>query len=93
MTQPEPLDLDARDACPLAEHCENCRATGDLDVATATTAVGVYCLTLCADCAERGAVPDPDGWPGAASRVCTHCGHLGIDLDQMADALDAERPR
>ena len=36
------LDLDATDACPLDERCENCDASTDLDVATAGTPVGIY---------------------------------------------------
>ncbi|MDQ3274101.1 MAG: hypothetical protein M3Q39_03480 [Actinomycetota bacterium] len=41
------VDLDATDACPLEERCENCAARADLDVATAGSPVGIYCLTLC----------------------------------------------
>lgn len=53
------LDLDATDACPLDERCENCGASTDLDVATAGTPVGVYCLTLCGTCADADTVPEP----------------------------------
>jgi len=81
------LDLDATDACPLDERCENCGASTDLDVATAGTPVGVYCLTLCGTCADADTVPEPGGWSRAVVRVLEHCEHLGIDLDQMAAQL------
>ncbi|MQA12841.1 MAG: hypothetical protein GEV09_01365 [Pseudonocardiaceae bacterium] len=79
------LDLDATDTCPLDERCENCGTRDELDVATAATPVGIYCLTLCDACAD--AVPEPGGWSRAVGRVLEHCGHLGIDSDEMAEEL------
>lgn len=84
------VELGAVDACPDAATCENCGATDELDIATALTPVGVYCLTLCRGCAETGTVPEPGDWSTAARRVLDHCCHLGIDTDQMAAALDQE---
>ncbi len=88
------VDLDATGACPLAARCENCGRTEHLAVATAATPVGVNCLTLCAACADAGEAPEPGGVPRAVKRVLEHCGHLGVDIDQMAAELDErERPR
>ncbi|SRR6266540_3181815 len=98
------IDLDDTIRCPILGHCEHCgRVVADLAVATLGTPLGVYCATLCDQCAEpelqttKGRTPGgligtrpPMSWGEAASRVGEHCEHLGIDLDQMADALKAE---
>jgi len=87
VTDHQALDLDAIDACPLDEQCENCGRCDDLDVATAGTPVGVYCFTLCGTCTDAGSVPEPGGWSRAVVHVLEHCEHLGFDLDQMAAQL------
>ena len=82
------VDLDDTTACPVGQRCENCGPTEDLGAVTGQCPVGVFCLTLCLAC-ERLSPPDPSArWSGATRRVLTHCGHLGIDADQMADAVD-----
>jgi len=85
------LDLDRTEGCPRDEWCENCETREDLDVASAGTPLGVYCLTLCRSCIDVGQVPEPGSWSDAAARVREHCGHLGIDLDQMAEARAGEQ--
>jgi hypothetical protein len=88
------VDLDDTTHCPIAGRCEHCgRVAGELGVATLGTPLGVYCATLCEACADPGALgrpPPPQmSWGEAAQRVGEHCEHLGIDLDQMAEALQA----
>jgi hypothetical protein len=61
----------------------------DLEVRTSTTLLDVLCLTLCARCAAADMAP-PVAVSTAVRLVAQHCGHLGIDLDQMAAAI-AER--
>lgn len=84
------LDLDDTSRCPLGRRCATCSAEDDLAVGTAVTPVGVHCVTLFARCAAAGDVRQPS-WSGAMMDVLEHCGHLGIDLDEMAAALAAER--
>jgi hypothetical protein len=48
--------------------------------------LGVACLTLCPRCAGSGVVPPVS--VGTAIRLTTqHCGHLGITVDEMAEAM------
>lgn len=84
-------NLDDITRCPLGHRCESCGAErDDLAVDTATTPLGVLCLTLCPRCAAATAAPPVA--VGTANRlVLAHCDHLGIDPDQMAAALRAER--
>ena len=84
------VDLDDTTACPVGQRCEHCATTAPLDVVTAECAMGVYCLTLCPACAQLPPPEPAGGWPGAARRVLAHCGHLGIDIDQMAGVLHDE---
>jgi hypothetical protein len=83
-------DLDDTTRCPVATWCESCNRTEDLYVVTADSGMGgVFCMTLCGECCER---PLPQfGVLEATTRVAEHCGHLGIDLDQMADAVVTAR--
>jgi hypothetical protein len=83
------VDLDDTSSCPLGRCCGACGTEDDLAVGTAITPVGVLCVTLCGSCAERGDTPRI-GWATAASGSLDHCGHLGIDLDEMAAAIAAE---
>jgi hypothetical protein len=89
------VDLDNTDGCPVGVRCESCGTeAGPLAVETASAArLGVMCLTLCRRCAAfdgRIAVSVST----TARLVGQHCGHLGIDLDQMAAAMEErERPR
>jgi hypothetical protein len=75
---------------PLGHRCESCGVERhDLAVSTATTPLGVLCLTLCPPCAEFGEMPRVA--VGTAARlVAHHAGHLGIDVDEMAQAMEAE---
>jgi hypothetical protein len=85
------IDLDATARCPLGHRCESCGAErDDVAVSTATTPLGVLCLTLCARCAGATSAP-PVSVATAARLVAQHCEHLGIDLDEMAVAMGAER--
>ena len=77
--------------CPLGDRCEVCGSGRDLDVATYDTPVGVFCATVCGTCVAAGKAPPVRGWAQAVCRVAAHCGHLGIDVDQMAAILHAER--
>lgn len=89
------INLDDTSACPAAAECEVCGGLRGalLDVVTATTQVGVHCLTICDTCREMcsaSLVMPPVNVVHAADRAARHAGHLGIDLDQMAAAMTAE---
>ncbi len=83
MPDPAPLpcpphDLDETTRCPLGHRCESCGVErGDLAVGTATTALGVLCLTLCPRCAAA-AMPPPVAVGTAARLVAQHAAHLGL---------------
>jgi hypothetical protein len=77
--------------CPLAARCQACGTARDLDVATYQTPVGVCCATVCRACVAAGGPPPIRSWGQACEWVGEHCHHLGIDLDQMAELLQAER--
>jgi hypothetical protein len=84
------VDLHNTANCPLGHRCESCGTTGQgLAVKTATTALGVLCLTLCPRCAASSVAP-PIGIGTAVRFVMQHCAHLGIDADEMAAAMDDE---
>lgn len=85
------VDVDDVSACPLAARCEACGAAADLDAATVGTPVGVYCATLCGPCFDKGRGPRRLGWGATTERVLAHCGHLGIDVEQMTAATGASR--
>ena len=86
-----PANLDDTSRCPLGHRCESCGAErDDLAVSAATTPLGVLCLTLCPPCAAFGEMPRVA--VGTASRlVLHHCMHLGITVDEMEAALEAEQ--
>jgi hypothetical protein len=84
-------DLDVVDNCPLGVRCESCGVeSGDLAVATASTPLGVLCITACSRCAESEMAP-PITVGTAARLVAQHCVHLGIDADAMAVELERDR--
>jgi hypothetical protein len=89
-SRPGQPDLDDTSRCPVADRCATCSTEQDLAVATAATRVGVHCFTLCGGCADRGTLPSL-GWFIAMAGALDHCEHLGIDLDEMAAAIAAER--
>ncbi len=78
-------------ACPLSDRCEVCGSGHEVDVATYDTPVGVFCATVCGPCVDQAKAPPVRGWAQAVERVGAHCGHLGIDVDQMAALRHAER--
>jgi hypothetical protein len=78
-------------ACPWVGRCEACGTTRAPEVATYQTPVGAFCATVCGRCLRVGMAPAVRSWGQACERVGDHCQHLGLDLDQMADLLEAER--
>jgi hypothetical protein len=67
------VDLDDTANCPKAAVCGSCGATGDLEVATMGTPVGVLCGTLCTTCLDGARVPKPPSWSAAIDAVFAHC--------------------
>jgi hypothetical protein len=51
----------------------------------------VLCATTCGPCIDQAKAPPVRAWAQACERVGAHCGHLGIDLDQLAVLRQAER--
>jgi hypothetical protein len=87
--RPIPLDLDNTAGCPLGMRCESCGVErDDLRLETASgSRLGVMCLTLCPRCADSDVIP-PVSVSTAARLVGQHCAHLGIDLEDMAAAME-----
>ncbi len=82
------IDLDDITNCPTGHRCESCGAAGNgVTVQTATTPLGVMCLSLCPRCSASSVAP-PVAVGTAVRLVYQHAGHLGIDLDEMAAAMD-----
>jgi hypothetical protein len=89
MTGPDLLGPSPR--CRRAGRCEACGTPSGLEVATYQTPVGAFCATVCDPCIDAAKAPPVRSWLAAFERVGAHCQHLGLDLDQMAEVLDAER--
>jgi hypothetical protein len=89
MASLDPLGLTTR--CPRAGRCEACGTARERDVVTYQTPVGVFCANVCSRCVAAGKAPPIRSWGEAVWRVGMHCEHLGIDVDQMAALLQAER--
>ena len=85
------MNLDDTSRCPVGVRCESCGTEGgNLEVETARSLLGVMCLTLCRRCAAfDDLVPVAVGT--AVRLVAQHAGHLGIDLDEMAAAMERDR--
>lgn len=84
------IDLHDTSNCPLGHRCESCGTAGEkLTVKTATTAVGILCVTLCPTCAASSVAP-PVGLLAAVRFVAQHCMHLGVEADQMAAEIDEQ---
>ena len=83
-------DLYNTSNCPPAAACATCGGTDGLHVATAITAVGLLCLTVCPGCAGAGTLPPLPSWTVAIEMVWAHCAHLGISPDDMAELLRQE---
>lgn len=82
------ITLDDITRCPVADQCATCAGTNDLSVATAETPVGVLCLTLCRVCVDDGERLPVMSFPRAIDLSLLHCGHLGIDADEMARLME-----
>ena len=89
MTWHQDIDLDSTAHCPIEDACAGCGGSPALggrvlDVVTAQSQVGVFCITVCARCS-------PEGWEMPLSwvtlQVLNHCGHLGISSDTMAEKM------
>lgn len=84
------IDLASTRHCDVAPTCAACgrppAAENRLGVQTATTPVGVICMTLCGWCTDDGAIPRHVGMAEAVEMAFAHCGHLGITIGEM-DAL------
>lgn len=82
-------DVDNTELCPLGEKCRECNGTHDLTVATfgGDKGMGVFCATVCRHCLKFGVNWHDIPVIVAFRAVAEHCEHLGIDLDEMADAL------
>jgi hypothetical protein len=81
--------LDHTGNCPIGGACETCGDDLDLHLATVTTPIGVYCVTMCQDCIGDAELP-PMSWGRAVRRALKHCEHLGVTADRMADLMAAE---
>lgn len=89
------IDLHDTESCPVAGVCLGCGivecavsdpASSVMTVTTASSALGVFCVTLCPDCLRTG-VGAMVGVVTAIEMVMRHCEHLGIDVDQMAEQM------
>jgi hypothetical protein len=85
-----PLDLGDTSRCPDGP-CDGCGNSDHVVVETQQTPVGVHCMRVCRWCADNGLHNIPRSLRDACDRVCAHAVHLGIDLDQMAAAIEAQR--
>jgi hypothetical protein len=84
----QPIDLDDTSRCPLGVRCESCGVErDDLRVCNfELDRIGVACLTVCPRCANSDVTP-PVSVGTAVRLTMQHCIHLGIDVDQMAAAM------
>lgn len=82
--------LDDTSNCPVLKQCESCGSEDDdLAVATVNYGFGVMCVTLCEPCTD-GELPSINVIT-AAKRGLMHAEHLSMDLDQIAEVLEAEK--
>lgn len=85
------IDLDDTTRCPLDDHCAICGTTASVDItATFDTSLGVLCATLCEHCVETQQPMPSMALVNAARRVAAHCEHLGITLEEMAQARESD---
>lgn len=81
------IDLDDTSNCPVDTECSVCGARRrTLRVRTADSMMGVHCLTTCDPCSELGSLSAVSPVE-AVRRVLDHCEHLGITVDEMAEAM------
>lgn len=77
------VDPDDVSRCPLDSRCEFCGGERWLELVTAGSRVGVFCVTLCDGCASAGRLPALTP-ADAARRVAEHAGHLGCTVDDLS---------
>ncbi len=63
--------------CPVASECGACGCRCGLEVREIETEAGTACITVCADCIERGELPPVSPFV-APMCVAAHRDHLGI---------------
>lgn len=91
MTLPTDVDLDDTHRCPCGIVCQSCGyESAHPTVTTVTTMLGVYCVTVCPRCLSEGNAPAAQAASTVVRLVLSHCLHLGIDADDMADILATE---
>ena len=84
------LDFDDTSRCPLGVRCESCGTEhGDLAVSTASTPLGVLCLTLCPRCSAATTAP-PVSVTTAARLVAQHREHLETSPDETGEANERD---
>ncbi|WP_433506756.1 hypothetical protein ACQP04_09865 [Pseudonocardia halophobica] len=79
------VDPDDTTRCPVALWCARCQTGEDLIVATADSALGIHCLTLCESCADAGRLPRRPAL-FLLRAVADHAGHLGCTVDDLDPA-------
>lgn len=86
------MDLGDTTRCPRGVRCESCgvEQRGLRVCVVDMGRIGAACLTLCRACAGSTVTP-PVTIATAYRLVAQHAGHLGIDLDEMAEAMRCER--
>ena len=88
----DPSQMDDTSDCPRRECCEICSGTADAATVTIQHPGGICCISVCEACEVQDR-PIAFGIHDAFERVLEHCGHLGIDLDEMQDAIRQEVTR
>lgn len=84
------IDLDDTSACPRSGNCAQCGSEDDIVTDTLETLLGVFCLRLCASCADGRIAPCPSA-VAAIEKVLEHCEHLGITSEDMAAVIEYEK--
>lgn len=86
------VNLDDTRKCPLQNHCAICGASTSLELAaTFDTPLGVMCATLCDRCVEKKRPMPRLPLMNVVRRVAAHCEHLGITVEEMAQAMKSEK--
>lgn len=87
--EPQPrseVDPDDTSRCPTGLWCASCESPDDLAVGSAESPVGIFCVTLCGDCAEAGRLPAFRSWLEAIARVHDHAEHLDCTVDDLTSS-------
>lgn len=75
------VDPDDTSHCPVGPVCEACESANP-EVVTASSAVGIICVTLCGDCLDEGQLA-PLSVNAAVRRCLEHAGHLDCTVDDL----------